>query len=95
MIIQSISDIITNSSSEVFCTITSAEWLNEIYEVLSTVIKTDEFYSEDYVGICNDEDCIQITMPYHFYESSEFYKAGIEAVLDKRFGNEYEIKYEN
>lgn len=36
--IQSYSDIITNSSSELFCVITSDEKLKEIYEVLENII---------------------------------------------------------
>ena len=45
--IQSISDIITNSSSEVFCTITAdKDTLEQINDILSRVI-TDYDYSED------------------------------------------------
>lgn len=36
--IQSITDIITNSSSELFCTITSEKHLKEIYEILDSIV---------------------------------------------------------
>lgn len=49
--IQSFSDVITNSSSEIFCTITGDA-------------------------------------------PTEFYKAGLEAILDKYFKDNYKIEYE-
>ena len=40
--IQSISDIITNSSSETFCRICSKEQTEEIYDLLKTVLPGDD-----------------------------------------------------
>ena len=40
--IQSISDIITNSSSETFCRICSEEHLKEIYETLKDILPGDD-----------------------------------------------------
>lgn len=42
--IQSVSDIITNSSSEVFCTITGKD-TKSIYETLSPLFKGDHDYA--------------------------------------------------
>lgn len=40
--IQSISDIITNSSSETFCRIFSKEHIEEIYDVLKSILPGDD-----------------------------------------------------
>jgi hypothetical protein len=66
--IQSFSDVITNSSSEIFCTI-SGDDLVGIYELLEPLLPG--------------------------YDSpTEFYKAGLEAILDKYFKDNYTIEYE-
>ena len=106
MSILSISDVITNSSSEVFCTITheNKDTLREIYNKLSEVISTDGWGEEQPI-LCNnidvsseDEDaylpnCIYIDMPYSAEGVYDFYKAGLEAILDKYF-EDYTINYE-
>lgn len=46
--IQSFSDLITNSSSEIFQTIEgSEETINKIYDILSPLFKDDGWYDED------------------------------------------------
>lgn len=46
--IQSFSDIITNSSSEIFQTIKgSEETINKIYDILSPLFKDDSWYDEE------------------------------------------------
>lgn len=106
MNILSISDVITNSSSEVFCTIyhENKDTLREIYEKLSDVISTDG-YSEDepvlydHIDVSSeDEDaylpeCIYIDIPYSVECVYDFYKAGLEAILDKHF-KDYIINYQ-
>ena len=98
--IQSISDIITNSSSEVFCTITGKD-AKSIYETLSPLFEGDsdftpflEYWEEGEY----DEDApemVQLNIPYSCSEASEFYKAGMEALLAKYFGEgNYTIEYE-
>ena len=98
--IQSISDIITNSSSEVFCTITGED-IKSIDEFLSPLFKGDPDYSPFlYYWEENeyDEDTpemIQVNIPYSCSGAYEFYKVGIEAVLDKYVGDKnYQIEYE-
>lgn len=101
--IQSISDIITNSSSEVFCRIQSDQ-LIEIFEVLKPLfpnidsdigptIYLEKEYDDDY----ENEDstpCIIINFPSSFTGYEEFYSEGLTAILDKYFGNEnYSIRY--
>lgn len=99
--IQSISDIITNSSSEVFCCIQSDQ-LIEIFEILkplfpntdSDIGPTIHLEKESYI----DEDltpCVTINFPNHFSGYEKFYSEGLTAILDKYFGNEnYSIQYE-
>lgn len=96
--IQSFIDIITNSSSETFCTITSDEKLDEICEVLKAIIDS-EGYSED--NVCfyrrtdNDtgKEYISIDIPYDIFNYIDFIKVGIEAILDKGFKDNYVIQY--
>lgn len=100
--IQSISDIITNSSSEVFCTITGKD-IESIYQVLkpffpgydSEVEPTMNYYEK---GEWDDEDSypqIVIWMPYGFEGVTTFYKAGLKTFLDQAIGeNNYNIDYE-
>lgn len=99
--IQSVSDIITNSSSEVFCTITGKD-TKSIYEILSPLFKGDpEFapyldYWEENEYDEGAPEMITLNIPYSCLEVSEFYKEGIEALLTKYFGEgNYEIDYED
>ena len=100
--VQSFGDVITNSSSEVFCTIHS-DRLNEIVEILiplfpnkdSEMGPTLHVYEEGY----RDNDttpCISIDFPYGMEGYEEFYRKGLTAILDQFFGSEnYTITYEN
>lgn len=106
--IQSISDIITNSSSEIFCRIQSDK-LNEIFEILKPLFpntdsemgpyiyleKDEEDYEEDYEDYYeNSTPCITISFPSCFTGYEEFYAEGLINILNKYFGNEnYSIKY--
>lgn len=92
--IQSISDIITNSSSEVFCTITGKD-VESIYQVLSPFFLGDD--SEMDPTLCYDEDSgsVQVWMPYGYDGITTFYRAGLKAVLDQAIGeNNYSVEYE-
>lgn len=97
--VQSISDIITNSSSEVFCTITGKD-TKSIYETLSPLFNGDPDYApflEYWEEGEYDEDTpemIQLNIPLGS-GVPEFYKAGMEALLTKYFGEgNYTIEYE-
>lgn len=114
MLIQSISDVITNSSSEVFCTITgSDEVLNKISEILKAVIPDDYYWEEDpHLRMRNKENFvedgwysaedvaeyperwIEVVLPYSVAHCSDFYKAGIEALLKVNNIKDYNIEYE-
>ena len=97
--IQSFGDIITNSSSETFCIITSDEKLDDIFTALKTIIKSNG-YSEDYLSIYKETDeetnkeYIRIDIPYDALDYSDIISAGIEAILDKRFEGKYNIEIE-
>ena len=93
--IQSISDIITNSSSEIFCTITSGNFINEIHELLKPLFGDYDFYDDMNPGMSSYENYIEISMPYGMSNVEEFYKAGLKAILDTHIGEEnYSIEYE-
>jgi hypothetical protein len=98
--IQSFGDVITNSSSEVFCTIHS-DRLNEIVEILiplfpnkdSEMGPTLHVYEE---GWEDSRPCISIDFPYGMEGYEEFYRKGLTAILDQFFGSEnYTITYES
>ena len=98
ILIQSFGDIITNSSSETFCIITSDEKLDEICKVLKAIIGS-EGYDED--SICfyrktdNDtsEEYIKVDIPYDAINYTSFIDAGLVAILDKGFKDNYVIQY--
>lgn len=72
--IQSFSDVITNSSSEIFCTITGDD--SDLEPTLHM-----------------EDNIITLWLPYGEY-AVEFYKEGLEAILDKYFKDNYKIEYE-
>lgn len=77
--IQSFSDIITNSSSEVFCRICSKDQLYEIYDVLASIFPGDDPEFEPVIRLDNlDEEIeylsdktIKDLVPYKQYASLE------------------------
>lgn len=91
--IQSFSDIITNSSSEVFCRISSDLFQKEILKLLKSLLPGQDSDLEPTVTVF--DDAVEVSLPVDMYEQKEFYKAGIEAILEKYFSSEmYEILYE-
>lgn len=96
--IQSFGDIITNSSSETFCTITSDEKLDDIFKALKAIIGS-EGYSEDNLCIYKETDeetnkeYIMIDIPYSASNYIDLVSEGIEAILDKGFKDKYNIRY--
>lgn len=107
--IQSVSDLITNSSSEVFCRISSEEHLDEIWDLLAPIFISDnseispeivERYLEDEKEYLSVEEIkslpykwIEVEFPYSMDGAKDFYKAGLEAILGKNFGEDYKIVY--
>lgn len=93
--IQSLSDIITNSSSEVFCSINSndPEIKKQIFDLMKNLFPGSDSDMEPTVDIY--DEAIEVWLPYNT-TSLTFYEAGIEAVLNERFGKEnYTIDYGN
>lgn len=104
--IQSLSNIITNSSSEVFCIIESDKYLETIYDIISEALDNNDI---DYGPVCNldyksdyDSDYykdysdkwISISVPYG-WTGSNFYKLAIPLVLNEIIGeNNYKITYD-
>ena len=87
LIVQSASDVITNSSSSVFCRIESEKNLDTIYEMLKPLFK-GSYYDECDLGISFIEDeesnnfYIDITIPYGTGDSVyTFIQAGLEKIL--------------
>lgn len=99
---QTVSDLITNSSSEVFCRIQS-DRLKEIIEILRPLFPNTDSemgptlcYWEEDQWDDNSPSLITIEFPYGMEGYEEFYKQGLKAVLDQYFGSEnYSITYEN
>lgn len=105
--VQSMSDVITNSSSELFCTIFSNEYLNDIYEFFKEYIGVG--YSDESLSIylehkdeyC-DEECfkdypdnwIEIHMPYDYCNVSDILKVGLKAILENKFKDGYKIVFD-
>ena len=89
--IQSFSDVITNSSSEIFCTISGAD-LDSIYELLKPLFPSYG-YSDMEPTLYMEDGVITLWIPYG-EQPVDFYKAGLEAILDKYFKDNYTIEYE-
>ena len=98
--IQSISDIITNSSSEVFCKITGNN-LDEICDILQPLFPGDDCEFEPVLRYYEDNEWddgvpshIILEFPYGLESVTEFYKAGLEAILkDLNCNIEYNEEY--
>lgn len=96
--IQSFGDIITNSSSEIFCTIISDEKLDDIFKALTAIIGS-EGYSEDYLCVYKrtdektNKEYIEIDIPYDAFNYVDLIGAGIEAILDKDLKINTTLKY--
>lgn len=88
--IQSFSDVITNSSSEIFCTITGED-LKAIYELLKPLFPGCD--SELEPVLYDRDGSIQLWIPYGEY-ATEFYREGLKVILDKYFKDNYKIEYE-
>lgn len=89
--------VITNSSSEVFCTITNpdTEKLEDLYyELLDiTGLRQEDEYTV-YVSL-NEDSEIEITIPYHFKEGiRKFWKHGLDGIIELEKYEGTKIKYE-
>jgi len=100
--IQSFSDIITNSSSELFCKVhANKEELGEIEYVLNSIFKDcdteadirDYTYNDDYKEI-KCKPYVKFDLGYHVGLDNDIVKVVIESVLDKKIGKDnYTIEY--
>lgn len=88
--IQSISDIITNSSSEVFCTITGPD-IDIIKELIFPLFPNKDSEMGPTVSFDDETNCIEINMPYGIEGFEEFLRLGLEAYLDKYLGGHYNV----
>lgn len=97
MKIKSKLDCITNSSSEVFCTITNPdpEKLEDLYyELLDITGPRQEDEYTVYVSL-NEDNEIKITFPYNFKEGiRRFWKYGLDGIIGIKDFEGTEIKYE-
>lgn len=107
--VQSVSDIITNSSSEVFCRIESDNSLDLIKEILRPLFDSGDYSpyitevdldDEEFEEWCSDWETrtprkwLEVNMPYALTDTIEFYKAGLEAILANKVPNDYQIIYD-
>lgn len=104
--IQSISDVITNSSSELFCTIFSDTHLKDIYRFFKKMLRGgDPEYSISISLRRKDEDpdyyegypdnWIEMYMPYDYSTASELLELGVKAILDNKFKDYYKIIFDD
>lgn len=103
--IQSISDAITNSSSELFCTIYSDEHLNDIYQYLKDLLGYGYYDDSVRVSLRNkdeDEDYykdypnnwIEIDVPYGYSDVTSILQVGLKAILENKFKDGYKIVFD-
>lgn len=101
--IQSISDIITNSSSETFCRISSQNDLLRIYEFLQEIFPRGDYEIDPIVDLRTidgdwiEEDDIKdgdyanlsvaIEVPYHMNGMCNLLEHGLEPMLKDKFPN--------
>lgn len=105
--VQSMSDVITNSSSELFCTIFSDKHLDDIYEFFRDIIGVG--YSDESLSVhiehkdeYYDEECykdypdnwIEIHMPYDYCNVSNILQVGLKAILENKFKDGYKIVFD-
>lgn len=99
--IQSISDIITNSSSETFCRITSDNYLMPIYDLLTEIFPDQEYEVTPVVDIrkkdgdyiCEEDIeeadkkdlCIEIDVPYCMNSVCNLLEYGLSPTLKDAF----------
>lgn len=93
--IHSISGIITNSSSEVFCVIYSED-IRKVEEVLREVVDKYGYSDPEYdpsIYVNEENSSIEIQIPYSY--SPVFLKYGIEGLLNTTIGKDnYSIDYD-
>lgn len=107
--IQSMSDVITNSSSELFCTIFSEKHLDDIYKFFKEYVGVG--YSDESLSIYLEhkdetfdvdsdyykdypDNWIEIHIPYDYCNVSDILQVGLEAILKNKFKNGYKIVFE-
>lgn len=88
--IQSVSDIITNSSSEVFCTITGPD-IDTIKELVFPLFPNKDSEMGLTASFNDETSCIEINIPYGIAGFEGFLKLGLAAYLDKHLGGHYNI----
>jgi hypothetical protein len=91
--IQTVSDIITNSSSEVFCTIKGQD-IKAIKDIIIPLFPNTDSEMGPVAYLNEEYSCIVIEIPYGLDGVTNFYKEGLEAILDKYLGGRYNIEYE-
>ena len=104
--IQSFSDIITNSSSELFCSVYGNDQINidELKSILETIFVCD--YDEGYIAKRDYEydsktgeeiGCkpyLEVMLGYHNGISDEYLRATLELYLDSKIGSgNYKIEF--
>ena len=88
--IQSMSDIITNSSSEVFCTITGPD-IDIIKELIFPLFPNKNSEMGPTASFNDETNCIEINMPDGIEGFEDFLKLGLEVYLDKYLEGRYNV----
>ncbi len=75
-------DVITNSSSEIYCRIGGPEEeLERLHEDLLSIFGWRQEYEMDVVAELVETNEITIDLPYHLEKFKPFYKAGLEELI--------------
>lgn len=93
MKILSISDIITNSSSEVFCYITGDK-LDEIYDIFYKIVGYYQEYELTPV-IEYDDNRITVDLPYAYGNVKKYIKDAIEGLLNYPEFDNCKVEFNN
>lgn len=107
--VQSMSDVITNSSSELFCTIFSEKHLDDIYKFFKEYIGvgySDESlsiyleYKDETFDVDSDyykdypDNWIEIHIPYDYSNVTSILQAGLKTILESKFKDNYKIVFD-
>lgn len=92
-----ISDLITNSSNEVFCYITAdnPKILNKIYDDIDRIFgfrQEKEVTPIIEMGECHRKKQLVIELPYSLDNCHDYFKAGLKAFLENNY-EDYKIEF--
>lgn len=94
--VKNVSDVITNSSSEVFCYIENddEQKLQEMKEALIRVFgwrQESELDALAYTGTCHRKKHLVVEIPYHHSQAKAFYRGGLKEFIKNWEGSKIDF----